>query len=236
MEDSEKARQAMEEALRRGKVGNYSVDRSYIRFEWEPGLSIQGLEASEMMPAVEGTELSLACIVQGSSGMKVAWLKDGAPININTTYRTLWTNIVPKNSKKQYTALLGFDTTTVLDSGIFTCQVDDWGLVQNKSFEVIISSVPKPLLKPLTATVQEGDNLTITCLSQVSAILSLTYPPLIALLCQSEGIHHFNVNFRRVPLVVIYSQLHIQGRAPSQNLYFAIYFSPFFISLKRCIC
>ncbi|GIY84320.1 ig-like domain-containing protein [Caerostris extrusa] len=75
---------------------------------WEiDALSIQSIDSSEKMPVVEDSELSLACITQGSSAMQVRWFKDDAAINVQTSYRSMWTTLVPKNSKDQYTAILG---------------------------------------------------------------------------------------------------------------------------------
>ncbi|GFT58715.1 putative g protein-coupled receptor [Nephila pilipes] len=116
-EDSHQAKSIMEEALKSRSIGKYTVDRNYISFEWEPALSIQSIDASEKMPVVEDSELSLACITQGSSAMQVRWFKDGAAINVQTSYRSMWTTLVPKNSKDQYTAILGFEKAHVLDSG-----------------------------------------------------------------------------------------------------------------------
>lgn len=72
------------------------------------------------MPIVEGSELSLACITQGSSAMQVRWFKNGATINVETSYRSMWTTLVPKNSKDQYTAVLGFEKVSTYDSGKYT--------------------------------------------------------------------------------------------------------------------
>ncbi|GIY34829.1 ig-like domain-containing protein [Caerostris extrusa] len=80
-------------------------------------LSIQSIDSSEKMPVVEDSELSLACITQGSSAMQVRWFKDDAAIHVQTSYRSMWTTLVPKNSKDQYTAILGFEKAHVLDSG-----------------------------------------------------------------------------------------------------------------------
>ncbi|XP_035213408.1 cadherin EGF LAG seven-pass G-type receptor 2-like isoform X3 [Stegodyphus dumicola] len=156
----------MEETLKSRSIGKYTVDRNYISFEWEPALSIQSIDASEKMPVVEGTELSLACITQGSSAMQVRWFKDGASINVQSSYRSMWTTLVPKNSKDQYTAILGFEKAHVLDSGEFTCQVSDWGTIQNKSIQVAVVTVPQPHVTPITSTVNQGDRVVITCLSQ----------------------------------------------------------------------
>lgn len=162
-DDNQQAKVVLEEALKTGKIDKYRVNRTYLVLKWEPALSIQGIETSEKMPIVEGTEFSLACIAQGSASMTFKWFKDGAPINIYTPYRSIWTSQVPKNSKDQYTALLGFDRTNVLDSGIFTCQVSDWDSTHNKSLHINVVSAPLPLLEPLTATVYQGESFIITC-------------------------------------------------------------------------
>ncbi|GFT33938.1 uncharacterized protein NPIL_645991 [Nephila pilipes] len=129
-------------------------------------LSIQSIDASEKMPVVEDSELSLACITQGSSAMQVRWFKDGAAINVQTSYRSMWTTLVPKNSKDQYTAILGFEKAHVLDSGEFICQVSDWGIIQNKSIQVSVVTKPTAQVIPLTSTVRQGERMVITCLSQ----------------------------------------------------------------------
>ncbi|KAF8789287.1 Adhesion G protein-coupled receptor B3 like protein [Argiope bruennichi] len=165
-EDSHQAKSIMEEALKSRSIGKYAVDRNYISFEWEPALSIQSIDASEKMPVVEDSEMSLACITQGSSAMQVRWFKDGAAINVQTSYRSMWTTLVPKNSKDQYTAILGFEKAHVLDSGEFICQVSDWGTIQNKSIQVSVVTKPQAQVMPLTATVKQGDRMVITCLSQ----------------------------------------------------------------------
>ncbi|XP_015925435.1 uncharacterized protein [Parasteatoda tepidariorum] len=165
-EDSHQAKSIMEEALKFKSIGKYAVDRNYISFEWEPALSIQSIEASEKMPVVEGSEMNLACVTQGSSAMQVRWFKDGAAINVQTSYRNMWTTLVPKNSKDQYTVILGFEKATIHDSGEFTCQVTDWGTIQNKSIMVSVVSVPEPQVVPLTSTVAQGERIVITCLSE----------------------------------------------------------------------
>ncbi|GFS30097.1 uncharacterized protein TNIN_411052 [Trichonephila inaurata madagascariensis] len=124
------------------------------------------MEASEVMPIAEGTELTLACMIQGSEDMKVKWFKDGYPVHVHTGERSMWTTIVPKNSQDQYTALLGFDRVASLDTGTFTCQVTDWGFVRNSSIYVHVLFAPQPQVSPMTATIQLGSSLVVTCLSR----------------------------------------------------------------------
>ncbi|XP_035225605.1 hemicentin-2-like [Stegodyphus dumicola] len=164
-EDSEELKLTIEQMLKLGKLGSFDFDHDYQEIYFEPALRIERVEASETMPIAEGTELVLACIIQGSSEMRVEWLRDGFPIHIHTAERSMWTTIVPKNSQDQYTVLLGFDRVASLDTGVFTCQVSDWGFVRNRSIYVRVLSAPQPQLSPITATVPLGSSHIITCLS-----------------------------------------------------------------------
>ncbi|GIY84978.1 uncharacterized protein CEXT_181641 [Caerostris extrusa] len=105
--------------LKLGKLGSFDFDHDYQEIYSEPALRIDRMEASEVMPIAEGTELTLACMIQGSEDMKVKWFKDGNPVHVLTGERSMWTTIVPKNSQEQYTALLGFDRVASLDTGRF---------------------------------------------------------------------------------------------------------------------
>lgn len=64
---------------------------------------------------------------------------------------------------------------TVLFLGEFTCQVSDWGTVQNKTIQVSIASVPQPHVAPVTSTVHLGDRVVITCLSKDDMFGSFGY-------------------------------------------------------------
>lgn len=49
---------------------------------------------------------------------------------------------------------------------MFTCEVIDWGAIQSQNITITVISTPKPKINPLTATVKEGANVIITCLSE----------------------------------------------------------------------
>ncbi|XP_064487126.1 uncharacterized protein LOC135399242 [Ornithodoros turicata] len=173
-DESEIAKSIIEEALKTGKIGDYTVDRNFIRFEWEPAMNIESIESGQPHTRL-GDELVVACITLGSSALKVLWFKDGFPVDPTTPFRSLWTTLVPKNSRDQYTALLGIDRTTVYDSGVFTCQVSDWGAVQNKSMIVRIDSAPRPVVTPAALTLTEGQELVLSCRSLNDLNRSLGY-------------------------------------------------------------
>lgn len=75
------------------------------------------MESSEQMPVSEGSELTLACTVEGSSSLHVQWFKDGHLVRAHTSHRSTWMALVPRTSRQQFTALLGFDRVVSLDSG-----------------------------------------------------------------------------------------------------------------------
>ncbi|CAL1273714.1 unnamed protein product [Larinioides sclopetarius] len=165
-EDAEELKSTIEQMLKLGKLGSFDFDHDYQEINSEPALRIDHMEASEVMPIAEGTELTLACMIQGSEHMKVQWFKDGNPVHAHTGERSMWTTIVPKNSQEQYTALLGFDRVAALDTGTFTCEVTDWGFVSNSSIYVYVMAAPQPQVTPMTATIQLGSSLVVTCLSK----------------------------------------------------------------------
>ncbi|GIX89252.1 hypothetical protein CEXT_538331 [Caerostris extrusa] len=67
-----------------------------------PGMSFkyQSIDSSEKMPVCGRSELSLACITQGSSAMQVRWFKDDAAINVQTSYRSHVDNSGTKEFQK----------------------------------------------------------------------------------------------------------------------------------------
>lgn len=154
----------LEEALKGGKLGPFAVDREFLQISQEPAMHIEMMQVAPRTPRV-GEELMIACMAVGSSALSVHWFKDGFPVDPEVPFRSLWTSRVAKNQRDQYTLLLGIDRATTLDSGVFTCQVSDWGAVQNKSMRVRLDVAPRPLVSPLAVTLLEGQPLELSCLS-----------------------------------------------------------------------
>lgn len=162
-EDGPAVRSLLEEALKVGKLGPFTVDRGFLQLQEEPAMHVEAMEVSRS-PRV-GDELMVACMAVGSSALRVRWFKDGFPVDPEVPFRSLWTSLVPKNSKDQFTALLAIDRASTHDAGVFTCQVSDWGAVQNKSVRVRLDVAPRPLVSPLSLTLVEGQPLELLCLS-----------------------------------------------------------------------
>ncbi|XP_077496934.1 uncharacterized protein LOC144107686 isoform X2 [Amblyomma americanum] len=154
----------LEEALKGGKLGPFAVDREFLQISQEPAMHIEMMQVSPRTPRV-GEELMVACMAVGSSALTVHWFKDGFPVDSDVPFRSLWTSRVAKNQRDQYTLLLGIDRATTLDGGVFTCQISDWGAVQNKSMRVRLDVAPRPLVSPLAVTLLEGQPLELSCLS-----------------------------------------------------------------------
>ncbi|XP_076341085.1 uncharacterized protein LOC143241747 [Tachypleus tridentatus] len=167
--ESENVKTLMEKVVRNGEISGYRVDPHYFQFERKPSLNILSLKTSEKLPVTVGSQLTLECIVSGSSKMEVTWYKDGFPINKNVSHQRMWTAVVPKNSQDQFTHLLGFDSTDILDAGVFTCEVVEWGIIKRMNKQIYTRGLPRPKLIPLTATVVEGDNIELRCLLQEDA-------------------------------------------------------------------
>ncbi|CAN8001593.1 unnamed protein product [Ixodes hexagonus] len=162
-EDGPTVQSVLEEALKAGKLGPFTVDRGFLQLQEEPAMHVEAMEVSRT-PRV-GDELMVACMAVGSSALRVRWFKDGFPVDPDVPFRSLWTSLVPKNSKDQFTALLAIDRASTYDAGVFTCQVSDWGAVQNKSVRVRLDVAPHPLVSPLSLTLVEGQPLELLCLS-----------------------------------------------------------------------
>ncbi|GIY35676.1 ig-like domain-containing protein, partial [Caerostris extrusa] len=74
------------------------------------------IDSSEKMPVVEDSELSLACITQGSSAMQVRWFKDDAAINVQTYLSLHVDNSSTKEFQRPVHSYSGFEKAHVLDS------------------------------------------------------------------------------------------------------------------------
>ncbi|XP_076317330.1 uncharacterized protein LOC143229213 isoform X2 [Tachypleus tridentatus] len=168
-DEREQVKTLVEKTVKSGQIKDYRVEPNYFHFEVPPSLRIQHLKASEKLPVTVGSQLTLECIITGSSRMEVKWYKDDFPINKNTSHQRMWTAFVPKNSQDQFTHLLGFDRIDILDAGVFTCEVMEWGNMDKKQIQIYTRAPPQPKLTPLTATVKEGDRIELYCLLQEDA-------------------------------------------------------------------
>ncbi|CAG0890977.1 unnamed protein product, partial [Darwinula stevensoni] len=189
--ESALAMNAITQAVARGAMGNLSIDSQYIWFEREPSLNLKRLTAQQSLPIQRGHSLTLKCIAAGSTEMKFNWFKDDAPINVTQTsrykslsgsishdpskshdvepswsrfaFRKSWMTVLPKNSADEFTSILTLEAVMELDEGLFTCRVEDWGHVQERSIMISVDIPPSIHLTPYSLTLQKGQSTVLTC-------------------------------------------------------------------------
>ncbi|CAH1407035.1 unnamed protein product [Nezara viridula] len=124
----------------------------------------QGIQVSNQN-ILEGEPVVLSCIAQGSEQIEFYWYKDGYSIDTNKSSNELWLQKLPKNSKDEYRAVLGIKSAKPVDTGRYTCRVLDWGLKECRSVFLEVQSPPAVHISPMTASINKGDNIDLTCVS-----------------------------------------------------------------------
>ncbi|KAK9512682.1 hypothetical protein O3M35_001054 [Rhynocoris fuscipes] len=161
--DASKVRDTGIKLLERGKLGEISLLPSKSVFYHEPGLSLNRITGDQVIR--EGHQLVLSCIAQGSQFMSFRWLKDGDPINVTKSAGIMWTNLIPKTDRQEYTAVLGIEKVDALDEGYYTCQIYDWGLQECKSIYIEVVQAPQVQVLPMSASLQKGESINLKCVS-----------------------------------------------------------------------
>lgn len=81
---------------------------------------------------------------------------DDCIIENETLFSHKWNRLIKHpHSDDQYTALLGISKSDILDSGTFTCQVEDFGIQQCLSGRVSIKAPPVIKVEPMSLTVRK---------------------------------------------------------------------------------
>ncbi|KAJ4440133.1 hypothetical protein ANN_08271 [Periplaneta americana] len=86
--DGSKVREALNNLMKRGRLGNLTLVPTHLAFKQEPTLLLQSVKVNQDRIVREGDEFILSCIAQGSSYMTFRWYKDGAFVNKNKTMRS----------------------------------------------------------------------------------------------------------------------------------------------------
>lgn len=72
----------------------------------------------------------------------------------------MWAHLLPVDSSEQYTGILGVDNADPLDSGLYTCQVTDWGYQQCRSMSLEVLVAPLVRVDPMSVTVEKASDVT----------------------------------------------------------------------------
>lgn len=162
--DLSKVRLAQRQLSVTWRIGEVLLSKLPVTLRHEQGLRLEDIQANNG-EVFENEQVILSCIAQGSEQMEFSWYKDGQPIDPFKGFGGVWMHILPKNSREEYTAILGIDAAKVVDEGWYTCQVMDWGVQECKSVYLEVEAPPDILVSPMAASVKKGDNIDLTCVS-----------------------------------------------------------------------
>lgn len=62
---------------------------------------------------------------------------------------------LPRNSRGEYTSVLGIESAKAVDEGVYTCQVSDWGIQECKSIYLEVQGPPVVHLSPMSVSVNK---------------------------------------------------------------------------------
>ncbi|KRT86063.1 Immunoglobulin, partial [Oryctes borbonicus] len=142
--------------VRIGSIGNMTIVNSDIAHYKEPIiLSIQSVGVNPGGIIHEGDDFVLSCSAQGSPNMSFRWYKDGMFVNITQFKNNKWVTLRKGSSLTNYLAILTVDKATILDDGLFTCQVEDFNIQQCLSKRIEIRSRPTVMLDTMSLTVSK---------------------------------------------------------------------------------
>ncbi|XP_056648749.1 uncharacterized protein LOC130453163 [Diorhabda sublineata] len=145
-----------------GHVGNMTIPQREVYPRTQ--LSIQSLDINQPGLIREEDQFILSCVARGSPTINFRWFKDGISINVTATRK--WLKLIKDpRVADQYTGLLGIERAHPFDEGIFTCQVEDFGLKECLSKRVVLEKIPLVKIEPFSLTVKKGDNFTIKCIT-----------------------------------------------------------------------
>ncbi|CAH0555811.1 unnamed protein product [Brassicogethes aeneus] len=162
--EEKKVKVVLSKWVEKGYIGNITILDKELQIKTV--LSIQSFTVNQVGILREGDEFILSCVAKGSPSMIFRWFKDGLLINV-TTESHKWTRLIKDpHVTDQYTALLAIQSAKYLDDGVFTCQVEDYGIQQCLSKKIQIGKPPKVNIEPMSITVEKGENFTIKCITK----------------------------------------------------------------------
>ncbi|RZC38042.1 uncharacterized protein BDFB_006490, partial [Asbolus verrucosus] len=172
--DEKRIRSILSKWADRGYIANLTVaDKEFV---FRPLLDLQSVSINQAGIIRQRDEFILSCVARGSPTMSFRWFKDGIFVNVTECTSHKWSRLIKDpHLEDQYTALLGVERSDILDSGTFTCQVEDFGIQQCLSRRVFIKAPPVIKVEPMSLTVRKGENLTIKCISMGDGSTKYTY-------------------------------------------------------------
>lgn len=168
--DIGKVREAKAKMLERGRLGDITIMETPFELYHEQGLHLVGIMTDSRDVVRENDEVILSCVAQGSDQITFNWYKDGYSIDINKSSGGIWMRLLPKNSRDEYTAILGIESVSTVDEGRYTCHVADWGIQECKSIYLEVQGPPVVQVSPMSVSLKKGENINLKCVSPNSRV------------------------------------------------------------------
>ncbi|KAL3869109.1 hypothetical protein ACJMK2_041834 [Sinanodonta woodiana] len=166
---------ALNSLLSLGQVGPFLLSQKMPKYEKSQELQLIEVSNYDGKPAVQGKLLTLVCSAKGSKNIEFNWYKDNHPVVTNLTQRSIWETRVPDNVQDTQLSVLNIDNVSPYDKGRFTCEVLDFGEYQEGSINVEIITLPLVELDPMSASIPQGQPISIKCLSPDDSWGKFTY-------------------------------------------------------------
>ncbi|CAH1400216.1 unnamed protein product [Nezara viridula] len=162
--DLGKIRDGQQKMVERGRLGELGLEMNVVRLEHEQGLRLEAIHVSNH-DVLEEEQVILSCVALGSEQIEFNWYKDGYTIDLSKGFGVLWMETLPRNSRGEYTSVLGIESAKAVDEGVYTCQASDWGIQECKSIYLEVQGPPVVHLSPMSVSVNKGDDIALTCVS-----------------------------------------------------------------------
>ncbi|XP_014245843.1 uncharacterized protein LOC106664542 isoform X2 [Cimex lectularius] len=163
--DKNRVRELIVKLLAKGRLGEINLLQKENSFRQEPALHLKSIMSTVKGIIREGDELMLSCIAQGSSYMTFNWYKDGDRIDVTRSSGLIWTKMLPKDGRGEYTSILVIEKIDALDEGRYTCQIADWGFQECKTVYIEVAKAPQVHILPMSASLQKGESIDLKCVS-----------------------------------------------------------------------
>ncbi|XP_070196079.1 uncharacterized protein, partial [Littorina saxatilis] len=161
--------------MRRDRLFNLTIVSANCSIHLDPEMKLLNVEHYDARPALEGKSLTLVCTARGSSRLKFRWYKDKFLFNASLTSRNAWEVRINDDYDDKQMSIFNVDGVTMFDKGEFSCEIEDFGEVENKTVTVDVMPLPHVEIKPLTASLLLGQPVSFRCLSPDENMRTFTY-------------------------------------------------------------
>ncbi|XP_076462045.1 uncharacterized protein LOC143294556 [Babylonia areolata] len=173
--DLDLVQEGVENLMRRNNPFDLTVVTDNLTVRLDPKMKLLSVENYVAEPALEGKSLILVCTARGSKALQFRWYKDQFLFNPALTSRSAWEVRLNDEFDDKQMSIYNVEGVTMFDKGTFSCEVEDFGEVENRSVTVDVMPLPQVEIKPLTANLLPGQALSFRCLSPDENMRTFSY-------------------------------------------------------------